>query len=195
MATLPPLHRALLPPFMDFLCRNRALAHAIALDSDPDNLTLNEQALEAISRLTPELETRKLERAALLRSLLPQDNALEGATDEEVLAFATSVYECVGCHLRTSGLHILAHRCYNPQKSRGQCLQFSEEGRKTVEALLKLMGLGKETTALELDRRMDRFVCVGCPLITFEGVAHPQRRHVRDWRSCVRPILVVCVLC
>jgi hypothetical protein len=196
MATLPPLHLALLPPFMEFLCGNRALAHAIALDNDPDNVALNELTREAISRLGPELEAQKLERADFLRSLLPQEDTYEGAPDEQVLSLATSVYECVACHLRTSGLRILAHHCYNPQKSRGQCLQFSEEGRRTVETLLKLMGLGKETTELELDRRKDRFVCMGCPLVTFAfgRVTHSQKRHVRDWRSCVRLILMTCVL-
>ncbi|KAI0250347.1 hypothetical protein BJV78DRAFT_591563 [Lactifluus subvellereus] len=184
--TLSPLLLALSPTLTEFLCGNRNLADAVALDSDPIGHELEEQTREAISRLMPELEARKLRRAIFLRSLLPDDDAPEHATDEEVLALATSVFECVSCHQRISGLHMLAHRCRGPQKSRSQCLQFSEEGRKTVEALLELLGLGKETTALELDRRDDRFVCMRCPLLSFggRGMCAPGR-YARDWRSCV----------
>jgi hypothetical protein len=182
MATLPPLHLALLPPFMEFLCGNWALAQAVALDDDPNHVTLNEQTREAISRLAPELETQKLERAAILRSLLPQEDTYEGATDEQVVALATSVYECPACHLTTSGLRMLAHHCCKPREYQTQQVQFSEEGRRTVETLLRLMGLGKETTELEMDNRKDRFLCVGFP----RALTHSPRYYARDWRSCVR---------
>jgi hypothetical protein len=187
MATLPPLHLALLPTFTELLCENWALARAIALDDDPNNLTLNEQTREVISRLTPELEARKLERAAVLRSILPQEDSYEGATDEQVLALATSVYDCAACHLTTSGLRILAHHGCNPQKCQMEHVQFSEEGRRTVETLLGLLGLGKETTELEMDRRKDTFICMVCPpAIVPRGVTPSPRYNARDWRSCVR---------
>ncbi|KAI9507424.1 hypothetical protein F5148DRAFT_114337 [Russula earlei] len=189
MGTIPPILLAFLPSFTEFLCGYRALADAVLLENDPDDLTLNEQSREAISRLMPELESLKRERASFLRSLLPRDEAYEGAMDEDVLALAMSVYECVPCHQRSSGLHMLAHRCYGHQRSRGQYPRFSQEGKETVEVLLKLMGLGKETTALELDRRKDRFLCSQCPLSftveVEEGHPYSQRRLVRDWRSCV----------
>ena len=181
--TLSPLLLALSPTLIEFLCRNRTLAYTVAVDSDLIGSEFEEQTREAISRLIPELKARKLRRAISLRSLLPEDDAPEHATDEEVLALATSVFECVSCHQRISGLHMLAHRCPGPQESQSQ---FSEEGRKTVEALLELLGLGKETTALELDRRDDRFVCMRCPPLSFDGhgMCAPGR-YVRDWRSCV----------
>lgn len=194
MGTIPPLLLAFLPSFTEFVCGNRALADAIVHESDPDYLTLNEQSRDAISKILPELELLKQERASVLRSLLPRDDIYEGAADEDVLALASSVYECLPCHQRASGLHMLAHRCYGPQKSRSQCPRFSEDGKMTVEALLKLLGLGKNTTALELDRRNDRFVCLQCPLASFFVGPHSQRRLVRDWRSCVRLILVACII-
>jgi len=81
---------------------------------------------------------------------------------------------------------MLAHHCYGSQRSRSQCPKFSKEGNETVQALLELIGLGKETTALELDRRDDRFVCSQCPLAIFlAGEARPPRRLARDWRSCI----------
>jgi len=167
MGTIPPLLLAFLPSFTDFLCGNRGLADALTLQDDPDNTILNEESHDAMSTIIPELESLKRERAGLLRSLLPRDDAYEGMADEDVLALATSVFECAPCHQRASGLHMLAHRCYGPQRSRNQCPRFSKESKKTVEALLKLMGLGAKTTALELDRRNDRFVCWRCPLVTF----------------------------
>ncbi|KAH9986005.1 hypothetical protein BJV74DRAFT_547625 [Russula compacta] len=185
MGTIPPLLLAFLPSFTEFVCGNRALADAIVHESDPDYLTLNEQSRDAISKILPELELLKQERASVLRSLLPRDDTYEGAADEDVLALASSVYECLPCHQRASGLHMLAHRCYGPQKSRSQCPRFSEDGKVAVEALLKLLGLGKNTTALELDRRNDRFVCLQCPLASFFVGPNSQRRLVRDWRSCV----------
>ena len=189
MGTIPPLLLAFLPSFTDFLCSNRGLADALTLEDDPDNTILNEESHDAMSSIIPELESLKRERASLLRSLLPRDDAYEGMADEDVLALATSVFECAPCHQRASGLHMLAHRCYGPQRSRNQCPRFSKESKKTVEALLKLMGLGAKTTALELDRRNDRFVCWRCPLVTFfTEEVYPQRRIVRDWRSCVRLI-------
>lgn len=187
MGTVRPLLLAFLPSFTEFLCRNRCLADAITLENDPDDATLNEQSNQAMSRIMPELESRKRERTSLLRSLLPGDDAYEGVADEDALALAISQYECVPCHQRASGLHMLAHRCYGLQRSRNHCPRFNVEGKRTVETLLKLMGLGKRTTALELDRRNDRFVCGQCPLVTFlTEEAFPQRRIIRDWRSCVR---------
>ncbi|KAI0301009.1 hypothetical protein B0F90DRAFT_372221 [Multifurca ochricompacta] len=184
--TLSPLLLGLSPTFMEFLCASRTLANAVALDSDPDNSALGEQTREAISKLAQELETRRQERTDLLRSLLPKDIVSKYATDDEALSLATSVYECLSCHQILSGLHMLAHRCYGPQKSRGQSPQFSEKGRETVVALLSLIGLGRETTALELDRRSDKFVCMWCPLTSYLGdETFSQRRPVRDWRSCV----------
>jgi hypothetical protein len=186
IVTLSPLLRALSPTSTEFLYNHRNLADAVALDGDLIGSELEEQTREAIRRLTDGLERLKLERAIFLRSLLPEDDAFEYATDEEVLSLATSVYDCVSCHLRTSGLHMLAHRCRSPQKFRSQYPRFSEEGRKTVEVLLELLGLGTETTALELDRRDDKFVCMRCPLLYFGG---RRGRYARDWRSCVRLFL------
>jgi hypothetical protein len=195
IGTIPPLLLAFSPSFTEFVCGNRALADAIALENDSDSSALNEQTRDALNRMMPELESLKLERASLLRSLLPRDDAYEGVTEEGVLALATSVYECVPCHQKASGLHMLAHHCYGSQRSRSQCPKFSKEGKETVQALLELIGLGKETTALELDRRDDRFVCSQCPLAIFLAVeARPPRRLARDWRSCVRLFLVVCAL-
>jgi hypothetical protein len=192
--TLSPVLLALSPTLTEFLYGNQALADAVALDSDPIGSKLEKQTREAISKLTDGLEARKSERAHFLRSLVPEDDAFENATDEEVLALATSVFECDPCHLRTSGFHILAHRCRDPQKSRGQDPQFSKEGRETVEALLELLGLGKETTALELDRRDNRFVCMRCPVASFGGRSLcVQGRCARDWRSCVCFASVICL--
>ena len=195
MTTLPPLHLALLPSFLGFLCQNRALACAVAMADDPENQILNEQTREAISRLGPELETEKLERAAILRRLLPEEDTYdEGATDEQVLSLATSVFTCVSCDQTMSGLHTLAHHCYSP-RSQGPELEFSDDGRITVEMLLEVMGLangtvlGKETTELEMDRRKDRFVCVGCSMATYGGIRNTLPCIVRDWRSCVRLVL------
>jgi hypothetical protein len=196
MATIPPLLLAFLPSFADFLCKHRGLADAVTLDNDPDNAVLNEQSHDAMSRIVPELESLKRDRASLLRSLLPRDDSHEGMADEDVIALATSMYECVPCHLKASGLHMLAHRCYGSQRSRNQCPRFNEEGKKAVEGLLEMLGLGKKTTALELDRRGDKFMCWQCPLVTFYvDELYPQRRIVRDWRSCVRPILWLGALC
>jgi hypothetical protein len=187
MGTIPPLLLAFLPSFSEFLCRNRSLADAITLDNDPDNVTLNERSYQAMSRIMPQLESQKRQRAGLLRSLLPRDDAYEGLADEDALSLAISQFECVPCHQRASGLHMLAHRCFGLQRSRNHCPRFNEEGKKTVVTLLKSMGLGMRTTALELDRRNDRFVCGQCPLVTFlTEEVYPQRRIIRDWRSCVR---------
>jgi hypothetical protein len=186
LSELSPLLLALSPTFSEFLCGDRTLANVVALDNDIIGPGLVEQASEAISRLIDGLEIRRLERSIFLRSLLPENDAFGSATDEEVLGLATSVYECAPCHLRISGLHMLAHRCRGPQKHRIQYPRFSEEGRKTVEVLLGLLGLGEKTTALELDRRGDRFVCLRCPLLSFGGRgACVQGRYARDWRSCV----------
>jgi hypothetical protein len=190
MGTIPPLLLAFLPPFADFLSKHRGLADAVALENDPDNAILNKQIYDAMGRLIPELESLKRERASILRSLVPRDDSHEGMADEEVLALATSMYECVPCHLKASGLHMLAHRCYGSQRSRHQCPRFSAEGKKVVEGLLEMLGLGKKTTAVELDRRSDQFACWQCPLVTFYvDELYPQRRIIRDWRSCVRLIL------
>jgi hypothetical protein len=195
MTTIPPLHLAFLPSFLGFLCQNRGLACAVAMANDPENQTLNEQTREAISRLGPELETEKRERAAILRGLLPEEDTYdEGATDEQVLSLATSVYTCISCDQTMSGLHTLAHHCYGP-RTQGPELEFSDEGRITVEMLLDVMGLGKETgpgketTELEMDRREDRFVCVGCSMATYGGIRNTLPCIVRDWRSCVSLVL------
>lgn len=196
MGTISPLLLAFLPSFAEFLCRDRYLADAITLENDPDNTTLNERSYEAMCRILPELETQKRERASLLRSLLPRDDAYEGLANEDALALAISQFECVPCHQRASGLHMLAHRCFGLQRSRHHCPRFNEEGKKTVETLLKLMGLGKRTTALELDRRNDRFVCGQCPLVAFlTEETYPQRRIIRDWRSCVRLVMQLVSIC
>lgn len=190
MRTIPPLFLAFLPSFAEFLCRNQSLADAMMLENDPDNAALNERSYQAMSKIMPEVESQKRERASLLRSLLPRDEAYGGLADEDALGLAISQFECVPCHQRASGLHMLAHRCFGLQRSRNHCPRFNEEGKKTVETLLKLMGLGKRTTALELDRRNDRFVCGQCPLVAFlTDESYPQRRIIRDWRSCVRLIM------
>jgi len=87
-----------------------------------------------------------------------------------------------------TGLHMLVHKCDDDtQNSNTIHPHLSEEGRKTVVMLLGVLGLGRNTTALELDRRNDKFVCMCCS----RGI-HPEYgedvvgRTVRDWRSCVR---------
>jgi hypothetical protein len=196
LKTLPALLLALAPTTIEFLCENQALADAVVFGGDDDSPELRAQISGAISRLGPEVETQKRNRAALLRSLLPNTGAFEHATDEEALGLATSIYECSDCHLPFSGLHMLAHDCDRSQKPKTINAKLSERGRVAVEALLQLLGLGKDTTALDLDRRSDRFVCIGCPRASFfhNGV-DVLGRCVRDWRSCVRLILpiVACV--
>jgi hypothetical protein len=186
LETLPPLLLALAPTAIEFLCENQVLADAVAFGSNPEGLELRARIFEAISKLRQELETRKLERTALLRSLLPNTDTSEHATDEEPLGLATSIYECSDCRVPVSGLHMLAHDCDRAQKPKSLHAQSSERGRETVEALLGLLGLGMETTALELDRRNDRFVCMGCPRASFfQNGVDVLGRCVRDWRSCV----------
>ncbi|KAI0250352.1 hypothetical protein BJV78DRAFT_1220121 [Lactifluus subvellereus] len=186
LKTLRPLPLALTPTAIEFLCENQALADAVASGSTTDGPELRVRISEAISKLEQELETRKLERTTLLRTLLPNTGASEHATDEEALGLATSIYECSDCRLPVSGLHMLAHDCDRAQKPKSLHAQSSERGRETVEALLQLLGLGKETTALELDRRNDRFVCMGCPRASFfQNGVDVLGRCVRDWRSCI----------
>jgi hypothetical protein len=187
LRTLPPLHLALGPTAVEFLSESQALADAVAFGSDHESPQLIAQISEAIGRLELEIETEKQKRANLLRSLLPRGNVPEYATDEEVLGLATSIYECSDCHLSASGLHMLAHQCDRAQKLKGFSPRLSVLGRAAVEELLQRLGLGKETMALELDRRNDRFICLGCPRASFiQNGVDVLGRCVRDWRSCVR---------
>jgi hypothetical protein len=186
---LPPILLALSPTATKFLCRNQALADALALNNGLNDLAIRKRFTEAISGLRPELETRKQERARHLRSLLPKTDVFENATDDQAIALATSVYECSDCHLSASGLHMLAHDCDRAQKPGTFHPQLSEQGRETVKMLLQLLGLGRETTTLELDRRNDRFVCMRCSRGSFiQDGREVLGRCVRDWRSCVRLI-------
>jgi hypothetical protein len=187
LKTLSPILLALSPPATEFLCENQALADALALDSGFDHSSVRGRVLDVITRLGPELETQKRERAKLLRSLLPKTDVFEGATDDEAIALATSVYECSDCRQSASGLHMLAHFCDRAQKPNTFRPQLSEHGRETVGILLQLIGLGRDTAALDLDRRDDRFVCMRCSRGSFpQNGAEVLGRCVRDWRSCVR---------
>jgi hypothetical protein len=190
---LSPILLALSPTATRFLCENQALADALALNNSGQNdLPLRSPFIEAISGLRPELETRKQGRARHLRSLLPKTNVFERATDDEAIALATSVYECSDCRLSASGHHMLAHACDRAQKLGTFHPQLSEQGRETVTMLLQLLGLGRETTTLDLDRRNDRFVCMRCSRGSFiQNGKEVLGRCVRDWRSCVRMILLL----
>lgn len=84
---------------------------------------------------------------------------------------------------------MLAHDCDRAPKPHTLHPVLCEPGRETVEMLLQLLGLGKETTALELDRRNDRFVCMRCTRGSFpQNGQEVLGRCARDWRSCVRLI-------
>jgi hypothetical protein len=180
---LPPMLLALSPSATRFLCQNQALADALALN---DEVSLGSRFSEAIRGLKAELEMRKQERARHLRSLLPKMDVFEHATDDQVIGLATSIFECSDCHLSASGPHMLAHDCNRAQKPGTFHPQLSEQGRETVKMLLQLLGLGRETTTLDLDRRNDRFVCMGCSRGSFhQNGKEVLGRCVRDWRSCV----------
>ena len=189
LKTLTPILLALSPSGTRFLCENQALASALAQNNGPDDLSVRSRFLEAINNLRPELETRKQERARHLRSLLTQVDGFESLTDDGVIALATSVYKCSDCRLLASGPHMLAHDCDRAQRPGTFRPQLSERGTETVKGLLQLLGLGRGTTALDLDRRNDRFVCMQCPRGSFIQVGKEVLgRCVRDWRSCVRLI-------
>jgi hypothetical protein len=187
LKTLSPILLSLSPTATQFLCGDRDLADALALGTGPDDPPLTDRIFEAISDLGQELETRRLKRTELLRSLLPKPDVSEDATDgEAIISLATSVYECSDCHLPTSGLYMLAHTCEQAPKPNTLHPRLSELGRATVEVLLRLLGLGEKTTALELDTRHDRFVCIRCPRGSFpQNGKEVLGRCVRDWRSCV----------
>ena len=189
MLSFSPILLSLSPTATQFLCGDRDLADALALGTGPDDPSLTDRIFEAIRDLGLELENRMLKRAALLRSLLPKTDVSEDATDEKAISLATSVYECSDCHLPTSGLYMLAHKCELAPKPNTLHPRLSEMGRATVEILLRLLGLGRMTTALELDTRNDRFVCIRCPRGSFpQNGKEVLGRCVRDWRSCVRLI-------
>jgi hypothetical protein len=186
---LSPIVLALSPTPTRFLCENQALADALAQNSGHDDLSIRTLSLGATSRLGRELEMRREERARRLRSLLPD---FEGQTDGEAVCLATSVYECADCHQFASGPYMLAHDCDRAQKPGTFHPQFSERGVETVKVLLRLLGLGRRTTTLELDRRNDKFVCMQCSRGSFiEGGKEVLGRCVRDWRSCVRLISLI----
>jgi hypothetical protein len=192
LKNLRPILLSLAPTATQFYCENQALADELALGSGLDPQSLALRIFEAISTLGPELEKRMESRAAQLRSLLPKSNVPGNATDDQAISLATSVYECADCRLPTSGLHMLAHDCDHAPKPNTIHPQLSEIGRATVEMLLQLLGLGRETTALELDRRNDKFVCMQCSRGTFpQNGREVLGRCVRDWRSCVRLVLLL----
>ena len=192
LKTLTPMLLALSPSATRFLCENQALASALAQNSHPDDLCVKSRFLEAISSLRPELERRKQERTKHLRSLLAETDVSEGLTDDEAIALATSVYKCSDCRMFASGPHMLAHNCDRAQKPGTFRPQLGERGRETVKVLLQLLGLGSGTTALDLDRRNDKFVCMQCSRGSFmQGGKEVIGRCVRDWRSCVRLILLL----
>jgi hypothetical protein len=187
LKTLKPISLALSPSGTKFLCRNQALASSLAQNNGPDDPSVRSRFFEAIKSFRPELETRIQERTSHLRSLLIEADASEGLTDEEAIALATSVYKCSDCRLFASGCHMLAHDCDRGQKPGTFRPQLSERAGETVKVLLQLLGLGKGTTALDLDRRNDKFVCMQCPRGSFiQGGKEVLGRCVRDWRSCVR---------
>jgi hypothetical protein len=185
LKTLAPILLALSPSGTRFLCENQALASALAQNNGPNDPSVRSRFLEAINILRPELEMRKQERARHLRSLLT--DVSEGLTDDGAIALATSVYKCSDCRLFASGFHMLAHDCDRGQKPGTFRPQLSDRGRETVKTLLQLLKLGEGTTALDLDRRNDKFVCMQCPRGSFiQGGKEVLGRCVRDWRSCVR---------
>jgi hypothetical protein len=192
LRTLTPILLALSPSGTRFLCENQALASALAQNNGPNDQSVRSRFLEAINSLRPELETRKQERARHLRSLLTETEFFEGLTDDGYIELATSVYKCSDCRLFASGPHMLAHDCDRAQKPGTFRPQLSERGMETVKVLLQLLGLGEGTTALDLDRRNDRFVCMQCPRGSFiQGGKEVLGRCVRDWRSCVGLILLL----
>jgi len=189
LKTLTPIPLALSPLATRFLCENQALASALAQNNGPNDQSVRSRFLEAINSLRPELETRKQERARHLRSLLPETDGIEGLTDDGAIALATSVYKCSDCRLFASGPYMLAHDCDRAQKPGTFRPQLGERGRETVKVLLQLLGLGRGTTALDLDRKNDKFVCMQCSRGSFiQGGKEVLGRCVRDWRSCVRLI-------
>ena len=184
LKTLSPIFLSLSPTATQFLCGDRDLADALALGTGPGEPHLTDRISEAINDLELELVTRRRERAELLRSLLPKTDVAEDAKDDEAISLATSVYECSDCHLPTSGLYMLAHKCEQAPKPNTLQPRLSEMGRATVEILLRLLGMGRKTTALELDTRNDRFVCMRCPRGSFpQNGKEVLGRCVRDWRS------------
>jgi hypothetical protein len=189
LKTLIPILLALSPSGTRFLCENQALASALAQNNGPNDESVRSRFLEAISSLRPELETRKQERASHLRSLLTETEVFEGLTDDGAIALATSVYKCSDCRLFASGLHMLAHDCDRGQKPGTFRPQLSERGGETVKMLLQLLGLGRRTTALDLDRGDDKFVCMQCSRgSSIQGGKGALGHCARDWRSCVRLI-------
>lgn len=189
LRTLTPILLALSPSATGFLCENQALASALAQNDGPNDLSVKSQFLEGINSLRPELVVQKQERARHLRSLLAKTDVSEGLTDDGAIALATSVYKCSDCRLFYSGPHMLAHDCDRAQKPGTFRPQLGERGGDTVKVLLQLLGLGTATTALDLDRRGDKFVCMQCSRGSFiQGGKEVLGRCVRDWRSCVRLI-------
>jgi hypothetical protein len=189
LKTLTPILLALSPSATRFLCENQALASALAQNNGPYDMSVRSRFLEAINSLRPELETRKKERARHLRSLLTETDGFEGLTDDGAIALATSVYKCSDCRLFAAGPHMLAHDCDRAQKPGTFRPQLGERGKETVKVLLQLLGLERGTTALDLDRRNDKFVCMQCSRGSFiQGGKEVLGRCVRDWRSCVRLI-------
>ncbi|KAN0109267.1 hypothetical protein V8E52_009451 [Russula decolorans] len=186
LKTLTPILLALSPSATRFLCENQALASALAQNNGPNDMSVRSRFLETINSLRPELETRNQERAKHLRSLLPEMDGFEVLTDDEAIALATSIYKCSDCRLFASGPHMLAHDCDRAQKPGTFRPQLGERGRETVKVLLQLLGLGSGTTALDLDRRNDKFVCMQCSRGSFiQGGKEVLGRCVRDWRSCI----------
>jgi hypothetical protein len=190
---LSPILMALSPTPTRFLYQDQGLADVLARNTD-DRFSFQYQFFEAIHRVRAEVRLRKQERARHLRSLLPQTDVFKDATDDEAIALATSVYKCSDCGLSASGLHMLAHDCNGARKPGVFHPQLNEPGRETVKMLLRLLGLRSETTTLELDRRNDRFVCMDCPRVSLlQNGIEVLGRYVRDWRSCVRLILLLVI--
>ena len=190
LKTLTPILLALSPSGTGFLRENQALVSDLTQNNGPDGLSVRSRFLEAINSLRPELETRKQKRARHLRSLLTETDGFEGLTDDGAIALATSVYKCSDCRLFASGPHMLAHNCDRAQKPGTFRPQLCERGSETVKVLLQLLGLGRGTTSLDLDRRDDIFGCMQCSRGSFiQGGKEVLGRCVRDWRSCVRLIL------
>ncbi|KAI0267132.1 hypothetical protein BC834DRAFT_1040925 [Gloeopeniophorella convolvens] len=185
LKTLPPLLFCLAPAPYRAVSSLKPLSAIIALDDDEN---LNERIKEAFVLVSSEMQSRKIDREGFLRALLPEAEVHQGMEEEDILSLATSVYVCPRYKppVAMSGLHMLVHDCSSLLGAGLPCPQVCEEGQKVVEALLNLLELGIGTTALELDKRNDRFACMSCPLSShWTGSGHAKGRPARDWRSCI----------
>jgi hypothetical protein len=79
---------------------------------------------------------------------------------------------------------MLAHTCDHALRTKILRPRFSVLGRTVIADLFQHLELGKETTALELNRKNDIFVWIECPRSpSFQKLVFGRPK--RDWRSCV----------